>query len=127
MFLIEDCMLGTWWLRVHRQSVNKCMAGVMSWHVRQVEEGVRKAMAAAAEAGIARDALLAREGALEAEVASLRQRQAAVDPELQAGSEARATAAGLQAALAAATSDAAGLRGQVLSVPALPPPLSDIS
>lgn len=81
----------------------------------QVEEGVRKAIAAAAEAGIARDALLAREGALEAEISALQQRQVALDSELLAGSEARATAAGLQAALAAASNEAAGLRGQVRS------------
>ncbi|KAK9831570.1 hypothetical protein WJX74_000387 [Apatococcus lobatus] len=82
----------------------------------KVEEGVRKAMAAAAEAGIARDALLAREGALEAEVHALRQRQTALDTDLLAGSEARATMAGLQAALAAASNEAAGLRGQLAEV-----------
>ena len=76
---------------------------------------MRKAIAAAAEAGIARDALLAREGALEAEISALQQRQVALDSELLAGSEARATAAGLQAALAAASNEAAGLRGQVRS------------
>lgn len=81
----------------------------------QVEEGVRKAIAAAAEAGIARDALLAREGALEAEINALQQRQLALDSELLIGSEARAGAASLQAALAAASNEAAGLRGQVCS------------
>lgn len=83
------------------------------WWLGQVEEGVRKALAAAAEAGIARDALLAREGALEAEIAALRQHQASLDHDLCAGSEAKTNAAGLQAALTAVTTEAATLRGQV--------------
>ncbi len=82
----------------------------MPW---QVEEGVRKALAAAAEAGIARDALLAREGALEAQLIGLRHRLTSLDSELLAGTEARVAVASLQAVLTASTNEAATLRGQV--------------